>query len=285
LGAGTQFPLNQTVIQTTGTSISPASTPVVNGLSPLNDGATLKVTQSWNSDPAVANSFNLKIPSLGVDLNFTSPSLLKGASTVSATSDGSNGTGTFRMTTSNVSYAALGFWEVDASSPNTIFAGAFITGYETPLSAMPTTGTATYGGTHNVSAQITTLSGGFSRAQVLGDANYSANFGTGSLTGTFTNFLIQAIGTNTSVTTPASATPWNNVSVSASIAAGTNRFGGSVTAGSVPGGGGGTFNVTVGTTGKIDGAFYGPAADNLAGVWSLKDSSHVVIGVATGRMQ
>jgi hypothetical protein len=277
LGANTAFPLNQTVIQTTASSISPASTPVLGGLSPLNDGATLTVN-SWNPDPTVANSFHLKIASLGVDLTFTSPSLLKGASTVSATSVSN---GTFRMTTSNVSYAALGFWEVDASGPNTIFSGAFITGYETPVSGMPTTGAATYSGTHNVSAQVTTLAGGFSRAQVLGDANYAVDFGTGSLNGTFTNMIIQAIGTNASVT-PA-ATPWNDISVAGSIVAGTNRFGGSVTAQSL--GGGGAYTVTGGTQGKIDGAFYGPAADNLAGVWSLMDSSRVVIGVATGRKQ
>jgi hypothetical protein len=117
---------------------------------------------------------------------------------------------------------------VDAS-PNIIFLGAYVTGYPTSAGGtMPTTGTATYGGTHNVTAVVTTFDAAngnnLARGVVLGDANYSANFGTGSLTGNFTNMKVTI--NNVPVT------PWNDVSVTAQISG--TGFSGSATATVLP---------------------------------------------------
>jgi len=269
------FPLTQTVIQINASGITPANQVVVSGqASPLDGGATLTVTK-W--DPTGSSDFTLSIPGLGISgtnvKTFSSTSLLKGATTVSLGTNNS-----FRLTASNINYAALGLWEQDAAGANgsnPIFLGTFITGYETPVSGVPTTGTASYSGTQNVTAIVSSTQGGqLSRASVLGDGNYTANFGTGTLNGTFTNMTVITANPNATVT------PWNNVSVSASIAG--NRFtNGSVTAAAPASPS--NYTVTGGTTGKFDGGFYGPNADELAGVWSLTDSSHAVIGVATGR--
>jgi len=285
LTANPSFPLTQTAIVITGCGIVPANTPVpgVNGPSPLDGGATLSVTGGFNSDPAASNNFVLTIPSLGISTPFTSSSLLKGASTTIA------GGGGLRLTTSNSSYVALGLWEVDATGPNmpnSIYAGAFFTGYQTPTASMPTTGTASYGGTHNVSAIVTSVAGGtFSQASVLGDATFNADFGAGSVTGQFRNMNVFAVGTNSGgllggVPSSSSApTPWNDVDVSGKISG--NLFSGTATAGGANNGP--TATITPGVTGPFNGGFYGPSANELGAAWSLKDSTHVVIGVATGK--
>jgi hypothetical protein len=241
--------------------------------SPLAGGATLTVN-SWN--PTGSSDFTLSIPGLGLvgsnAKTFSSASLLKGASTFVG-----NG---WRITTANNaaknSYAALGLWEQDAANPNTVFLGTFIMGYETPVSAMPTSGTATYAAVSNVAGIVSTFkSGQLSRGSVVGDASFTADFGAGSLTGAFTNMvIITADGSSTSQ-------PWNNVSLAASIAG--NHFSGSAVAAAPASAG--PFTVTGGSTGNFNGGFFGPAADELAGVWSLTDSSHVVEGVAIGKHQ
>jgi len=262
------FPLNQAVTQIDGSGIRPANTSVVSGApSPTAGGATLTVN-NWT--PGGTSSFTLSIPGLGLvgsnAKTFQSSSLLNGASTVSG-----NG---FRITASNNDYAALGLWEVDATNPNTVFLGTFITGYETPVSAVPTSGTASYFATQNVAAIVSTYqSGNLARGSVLGDATFTADFGTGSLTGTFSNnFIITDNGNKASQ-------PWNDISVSASIAG--NSFSGSATVTKAPATG--AYTLTNGSTGKFDGGFFGPSANTLAGVWSITDSSHVAVGVATGR--
>jgi hypothetical protein len=251
------FPLTQSVIQIDGNGIRPA-TQVQDG-----GGATFSVTK-WN--PSGPSDFTLSIPSLGVATSFSSASLLKGTSTVADS--------TVRLTSSNSSYVALGFWEKDVTTPNAVYLGAFMTGYQTPAGGMPTSGTATYSSTNNVAAVVSTYkSGQLSRGSVLGDGSFTANFGTGTLSGNFTKmFVINDNGAKIA------SQPWNDVSVSGSIAG--NRFSGSTVAGapSVAS----TYTLTSGATGRIDGGFFGPNAEQVAGIWSITDSSHVAIGVAVG---
>jgi C-lobe and N-lobe beta barrels of Tf-binding protein B len=259
---GTAFPLKQSVISITSSGIVPDA--AANG-----GGATLSVV-NWN---ASGNSqFRLTIPGLGVDSTFNSASLLKGASTV-------NG-GTFRLTASNMSYAALGVWEVDTQNPQitpgvtegNIHLGTFATGFETPASGMPTSGTAFYSGTKNVAGVIITdPAGKLDRASVFGDATLAANFGTGAITGSFGNM----VATNSA----AVRAPWNDVSVSASIIAGTSRFSGTTAVTSTPSG---AFSLSGSAAGRIDGGFYGPTANELGAIWSIKDSGTVAVGVVHG---
>jgi hypothetical protein len=259
---GTAFPLKQSVISITSSGIVPDA-------AANSGGATLSVV-SWN---ASGNSqFRLTIPGLGVDSTFNSASLLKGPSTV-------NG-GTFRLTASNMNYSALGVWEVDTQNAQitpgvtegNIHLGAFATGYETPTSGMPTSGAAFYSGNKNVVGMIITdVAGKIDRASVYGDATLAANFGTGAITGAFSNMV--------STNSAAVRAPWNDVSLSASIIAGTSRFSGSTAASTAPGG---AFAVSGSATGRIDGGFYGPTANELGAVWSLKDSGTVAIGVVHG---
>jgi len=251
--AGTAFPLKESVISATSSGIAPAATA-------NSGGATLSVI-TWNASGD--SQFRLTIPGLGIDTTFTSASFLKGQANVLDS--------TFRLTSSNLNYAALGVWEV--VTPGNIHLGAFTTGYETPLAGMPTSGTAIYSATKNVAGLVTTYpsSGGIARAALLGDASLSANFGTGAITGNFTN-MTAISGANVS-------TPWNDVSVSASITAATSHFSGSTAAASAPAT---PFALSGVATGHIDGGFYGPNANELGAVWSLSDSGSVAIGVVGG---
>jgi hypothetical protein len=251
---GTAFPLRETVISATSSGIVPDTAANAGG-------ATLSIT-NWN--PSGDSQFRLTIPGLGIDTIFTSTWLLKGRANVLESS--------FRLTSTNVDYTALGVWEV--VTQGNIHLGAFITGYETPVAAMPTSGTAVYASTSNVAGLVTTYpsSGGIARAALVGDASLSANFGTGAITGNFTNM---------SATNGASvSTPWNNVSVSASITAATSHFSGSTAATSAPAT---PFALSGAATGRIDGGFYGPNANELGAVWSLGDSSKAAIGVVGGK--
>jgi hypothetical protein len=179
-----------------------------------------------------------------------------------------------------MNYAALGVWEVDTQNPQitpgvtegNIHLGTFATGYETPASGMPTSGAAFYSGTKNAAGVIISDHAGIiNRASVFGDATLAANFGTGAITGSFSNM--------TAVDSASVKSPWNDVSVSGSIIAGTSRFSGTTAVTSTPSG---AFAVSGSASGRIDGGFYGPTANELGAVWSIKDSGTVAVGVVHG---
>jgi hypothetical protein len=129
-------------------------------------------------------------------------------------------------------------------------------GIETPASAMPASGKATFTG----GAQ------GFFGASyyptVQGNASLTVDFASGAITGGFTQMQVYCGGCGTT----GGPVPWNDVSVSASIAAGTNRFSGTTAVTSSP------------ATGRIDGGFFGPTAQTIGGVWTLNDGVNSVIG-------
>jgi hypothetical protein len=143
-------------------------------------------------------------------------------------------------------------------------------GYETPGSSMPKTGTANFTGLASASV-FKPASGTILETSISGNANLSADFSSGQVTGALTQ-MKQYDGLGTS---PYHFLQWNDVSLNASIAPGSNRFSGSTAATSAPGTG---FSLAGSATGHIDGAFYGPAAQNLGAVWSLSDGSASALG-------
>jgi hypothetical protein len=129
---------------------------------------------------------------------------------------------------------------------------------------MPTTGTATFSGQTEFS--LYQQSGGSWGA---GKANFSVDFASGNVTGAFTQQWEAS-----------SSGPWNDVSVNASIAAGTSKFSGTTGVTSAPVG---PFTLKASATGRIDGGFYGPAAQNIGALWSLTDGTTTAVGgVAAG---
>jgi hypothetical protein len=172
----------------------------------------------------------------------------------------------FDQIVDGISYVAMGQWVQNANQPanngalQSLTAYAF--GYETPAANMPASGTATFkgygGGTvyKPVGAEIQSTT-------VAGEASFSVNFSSGQVTGSFTKMQV------------APSQAWNDVSLTATVAAGTNRFNGTTAATSAPGT---PMSLSGSATGNINGAFFGPAAQNLGAVWSLSDGTGSALG-------
>ena len=236
--ANATFPLITISLQKTSTGLSPVSP---------DQGATATVV----STSASGSTLQLTIPSLGVN-----QTLMGNVNLVSHLDSFTDG----------LSYVVMGGWaqRQPANSANVQNSDVFVFGYETPQSAMPTSGTAVFSAVGGVEATIykpvgTTIQA----ASADGNASISVDFGSGAVTGSFTKMQIS------------STQLWNDVSVNANIATGTNRFSGSTAAASSPSG---SMSLSGSATGHIDGAFYGPAAQNLGAVWSLSDGTGSAIG-------
>jgi hypothetical protein len=148
-------------------------------------------------------------------------------------------------------------------------------GFETPLTAMPTTGTANFTGFAEGYVYSST-SGKNNGAYVQGNGALAVNFGSGAITGAFTNMKANI----NSLDFTNLSSPWNDVSLSASIAAGTNKFSGSTAVTSTPQA---PMTLSGTATGHINGGFYGPAAQNLGAIWSLSDGTTSVLGGVAAR--
>jgi hypothetical protein len=257
-GSGGSFPSNVSF---------PAAASSLQFPSPWDYGGVSAVATSQSasvtviSTSATSTSFQLIVPAVNLDttINFNE-NLVRNTEGV----------------TWGLSYVALGAWAQywpPANSREVQSFTEFLFGYETPAASMPTTGQAAFSGYAdanifapspvNVHVLLTRASG---------DAALTADFASGKITGAFTH--MQYLANSSSV-------PWNDVSVNASILAGTNKFSGSAGVTSTPQT---TFSLKGSATGHIDGAFYGPNAQNLGAIWSLSDGTTSVIGgVAAGR--
>ena len=236
-------------------------------------GATLTVTESA-AQYGTATSYRLIVPNLNIDYTFNKTGPIS-----APFATGASGAPSYTISTFGLSYTALGRWTVSGtlSEPaQPVAAGTFVFGYETPSGSMPSSGTATYKGTGAVAGIVDIAQPSNKQARVGGDANLTVNFGTGHVGGNFTNMIATTDGTT--------AQPWNDISVNASIAAGTNNFSGTTAAATAPAG---TYTLKGTASGHIDGAFYGPSAQELGAVWSLRnpDGSAGAIGVVGGTKQ
>jgi hypothetical protein len=188
------------------------------------------------------------IPSLGIDETFNANTDLRG----------------FQGDTAyyGLTYVVLGEWAHWSGTRTTSYTES-VFGYETPISAVPTSGTAQFSGW----ASGAVFKGSNSGAWVDGFANVSVDFVSGKVSGALTKMR------------DGSAQPWNDVSVSGSIIGGTNKFSGTTAATSAPNS---SLSLTGGATGRIDGGFYGPAAEQVGAVWTLTDSSGSAVGGLVG---
>jgi hypothetical protein len=231
------FPLLVASLQKSATGLS-----AVSG----DQGASLTVVNSSDSSSTV----HIMIPSVGVNVTDTLHSSL--ASGLGQYIDG-------------LSYAVVGFWTQNqtANSLPLLSDSEFVFGFETPQAAMPTSGTAVFSGGAQGSV-YKTVGTEIQTTGVGGDASISANFGSGAITGSFTKM---GAGNNNQ--------PWNDVTFTANIATGSNRFSGSTAAASAPGT---TMSLSGSANGSINGAFYGPAAQTLGAAWTLSDGTGSAIG-------
>jgi hypothetical protein len=168
--------------------------------------------------------------------------------------------------TTNLSWSTYGFWDV-AMANGARTQSAFVTGYQTPAPAIPTTGTGVYYG--KVSGEVILpqagRENGVNYLALSGDASLYADFSTASLTG----YLEGMQATDFEGV----SLPWNSVSLMATISGGT--FTGTSAATSAPGN---SASLLGSANGTVAGMFFGPNADELGAVWTLSDG----IGAAFG---
>ena len=242
---GTAFPLIQSVVTATAGVLSPDTTT-------NTGGATIVV--------APGGLVELKVPSLNIDVTVTNPAL---------NAAGPGGTkvslGTFEGT-----YFLAGVWGQTGGS--NVEAAHFVTGYQTPLSGMPSVGQATYSQSDSLLGMVITKSA--TVATLQGDTTLTATFGTGLITGTLHNITARDVNSS-------AASAWNDVLVTAFIHSGSSAFDGSTFTNSSPNT---TFSLGASGRGSIAGNFYGPHVDEIGAVWTVTDSQATAFG-AVGAKQ
>jgi len=262
--AGTEFSLLQSTLKVTSAGVSTdAATNAA--------GATLTVLNENTG------RFRLDIPSLGIDYEFLSPgSVPSFQARENLTLTPSNGD-VVTLIMDGFSTSRMGAWAVRDGDTGQLKSFAFFTtGIPTPAQNMPTTGTAAYHAdteSGTVGVVMVPTAGGFASAALSGRGQLIADFDVGVIVGTLTN--MQATDAN-NVTTP-----WNDVSVAATIAGGAPSFAGTTAAATAPAA---PFALKSTASGQIRGAFYGGSAEQVGAVWSLSDGTGSAIGVFGGKI-
>jgi hypothetical protein len=165
----------------------------------------------------------------------------------------------------DLEWTRYGHW--GSASPVASGHGAWVAGFQTPLAAIPVTGSARYAG--KVSAIYSELPdcNCFAYAKVSGDVTMTADFAARSVSGTMTNLM---------VTSERSASgTMNDIAFAAAFASGRNQFTGTTSLASA---GSGPWALSAGASGAITGHFYGPGAQEAGAAWTLSDATRRVIG-------
>lgn len=256
LAAGQVFALQQSATSSSplgGTSLSVAADSATNAA-----GATITVV-SPGPVGADTPTLQLKVPNLGIDqqvvFNSTTETLIASGPLAGKHLYVSGSTELF-------DYLGYGSWLVyDSTETVLLNSSPFITGFHTPNSAMPSSGTATYSG--STRGQILINGGQLpgASAVVRGNGELTANFATNSVSGTLTNMVIPSA--------TSSSFNWNNVSLSGTIS-GSSISGTSGVASTVSGS---SLAFSSGATGTIAGGFFGPQAEELGLIWTLRDAN------------
>jgi hypothetical protein len=168
--------------------------------------------------------------------------------------------------TGSLSYLVYGYWDIENTGGQITNGSPFVTGFETPGSAIPTTGTATYNGyvTGTVTVPSTT---GVASSTLTGNATMTANFGSGAITGSTSGMM-------------AGSDAWNNLTFNGKMTGGgINSFSGATTASSATG----TYSLKSTATGYFAGKFYGTNADELGAIWTISDGTGAATGVLVGK--
>jgi Transferrin binding protein-like solute binding protein. len=204
----------------------------------------------------------LSVPSLGINkksVDFSVGSLL------SYLNNPSDGVLFYAPATT---YAMAGEWLSVSGNQGTL--SLFATGYQTPSSAMPRTGTGS-------SSALTVMGFALKSADVAvlsGSGSLNVDFVTGAVTG--------SLNSMTATNTASVASKWNDVSIKANIASGSSSFSGTTGTSASPGT---SFALNTSAAGTVSGDFYGPKADNIAGVWTIGDGNVAAFGTLMGDMR
>jgi C-lobe and N-lobe beta barrels of Tf-binding protein B len=267
-----QFAANRTIYASAGTvrgSVDSNGTIKIDATSQDGFGSNVQL----NFDKA-SNSYTLKLNQGGI--NRTTGPLVASASNTDRDgvfyqySKGSSDTTEETLsilrwdnTQVNYSYTTLGIWGRTETSGNSAkFEAAYFTGgVPTTATDMPKTGTITYQGLFVGALTNNVDSDGFG-----GQAVISADFAKGTVGGVFTGTQ-QLIAANRNF----------NFTSDARIATGGSVYSGTVT--------GSTGTAAAGMAGTLNGGFFGPAAAETSGTFTMQGNGLTVGGAFVGKPQ
>jgi hypothetical protein len=202
--------------------------------------------------------FELQIPQLSISAVIKGPEL--GQSDTSYSYRLSTGEYVkFTTYDDGLIYANLGQWGVSPTKygqdTNTAY---FMFGFQTAPAGMPRRGEATYSGVNDVNGTVFIQGGEI--GELHGSGSLTADFGKNTVTGVLSDITV----------TPASGgatLPWDTVSLSGTISG--DLISGKASVVQSPGN-----SLSLATSGKgsLSGGFYGPAADDVALIWTLHDA-------------
>jgi hypothetical protein len=255
------------VLKITGTTVTDANA----------GGGTFQIEiQSASNSPSVTLTGELEVPALSLDVPLFSAGLN------GATSGGQpNGGGLLNANFGALNYTLLGSWDYQSqNSGGTNYTGYSMAGFQTPTAGIPASGTAVYTG----SAATSTPAGGVAPTiggaggavgrvyfpdpagnvvvvGVAGNASLAVNFNNGTVAGSLTGMKFQGAAT---------LSAWNDVQLAGNLSGGT--LAGATSTGAAPAGSGNA-GFSSSSTGKFNGALYGPNAQEVGAIWSLYDPS------------
>ncbi|MGH6985966.1 MAG: transferrin-binding protein-like solute binding protein [Caulobacteraceae bacterium] len=287
-GASAPVVLNSSLFSEVGT-IGGSAPNFTFAVDPALDGAVLSLSAMETSGGGYSATANVQTPGGGVTASWTNADesdnisnevgqsgVTEDDATVASSTDSAVAVGdpvtidTFGVT-SGLQYTSYGTWNVNTSGSNStpIYFGVFGGGAPgvSETSSMPTTGSATYtGGAVGLVLEPGATSSGADAGQWFGNSSLTANFSTGSVTGSVTGINVFSVATNTQT----NIGTLNDIGLTATIS-------GAAYAGAtnVTGPAGTAFDIT-GATGKVHGAFYGPNAAETAGAFYLTGGTNNV---------
>ncbi len=255
----TKFPLIETVLELTGNNVLSVS----GGTAILTEVGAKTSTGGFDPNMSGTAVFLLTVPGVPLPGDANLPS---DGTTVTL----SNGA-TAVLNTHVLNYTSIGVWIYTPSNAPS-YIGRVLHGYQTPASAVPTSGSATYLADNTATngwvfgnVFVPNGNGGTTSAGLNGQGSVGVNFATGTVTGSLTNMTAIASASDGGLTTP-----WNNVTLTGTLSGAS--ISGNTQAGAAPSGAG-VYGLSIGATGKFTGALYGPNGQELGAVWTLNDGA------------
>jgi hypothetical protein len=259
--------MNTTVTYQSASATARVTNAGVGGVAAAASGQGATITITTNANGVTSAAFN--IPTTGTTFTqqfgssvwdyggpffMNSPNTSQLAATLSQIFGFPNTSGaviTQSTGAQTLNYAAYGLW-ASGDTATTGRAGTFAFGNMTPTASVPATGSATFNGT---TTGVCGPTSGSTVYALQGNAQLIANFSTQSVTTNLTNLSTQNISTNAVSSLP--------------DLSGTSTISGNAYAGTISG---------TSLTGTINGNFYGPAAQETAGVWQASGGGNAWLG-------
>ena len=195
-------------------------------------------------------AFNISTGGISFTPTFTGSAISYSSPFIEGTNGNTPGPSDVQFFAQALSYSGWGVWDSEPST-GVQYSGVFTFGIATQPSSVPTTGTATYNGLTGG----TGTNGPNSAFVFLGTAQVIADFSSHSVNTTFSALTESNLTTSAQTSIP-------DITGAATISG--NEYTGSISGG--------------GLSGKQSGFFYGPSAQETAGIWNATNGSTVLIG-------